>query len=138
MSNNDNNINKPVLYSAWFMLIDGGIGLFVSASMMIAQHSVSAVINMVSYTSILGVLSGLLALRGRLAGLIGGLFFYGVQMVSYYSHDIRLNFRSGISLAVVVDLMHGTVVINTVAVAGLAATIWILKKRLYHSISSAL
>ncbi|MCU6433427.1 hypothetical protein LPB67_06485 [Undibacterium sp. Jales W-56] len=137
MSNNCNNISKPELYSAWFMLIDGGIGLFVSASMMITQQSINASIAP-PYTSILGLLSGLLALRGRLVGLIGGLLFYGVQIVSYYSHDMRFNFRSGISLAAVIHLTHGTAVINMVAVVGLATVIWILKKRFYHPINSAL
>lgn len=105
-------------YCAWAMLGNATLGLIVAL-----------VVSVPPVTSILGLVAGVLAVRGKIAGLVGGLLFYGLQVLSYYSPAFHFNFRSGISLAAVVSLPHGIMVVNMAAGAGLAVTIWLLARR---------
>lgn len=119
--------------SGWFMLINGGTGLLVSASVALLHHSAAGMIDSPPYVSLLGALAGLLALRAAWAGLVAGSIFYGLQVLSYHSIDQHINFRSGLSYGVVVHLPHGTLVINIIAVLGLLVTSWMLAGRSFRS-----
>ncbi len=116
-------------YSAWVMLANGALGLSVALGMAALHRSAAELAASPPITSMLGVVAGVLAVRGKMAGLVAGLLFYGVQILSYYSQTFQFNFKSGISVAAVVALPHGILVVNLAALAGLAVTIWLLVRR---------
>ncbi len=122
-------MGKLERYSASLMLLNGAIGLAVALGSAALQRMPAALLDAPPYASLLGVVSGLLALRGKLAGLLGGLLFYALQIPSYYSPRWHFNVRSGISVATVVELAHGVLVINVAALAGLLVTVWLLAAR---------
>ena len=82
--------------------------------------------------SVPGVLSGALAWRGRLAGHGLGLVFYGLQLASFYSYDLTQahHLLAGLSVAFVVRLPSGVLVVNAFAVAMLVASAVLLGWRL--------
>lgn len=109
--------------SAWIMLANGALGLLVALIAALLRQSPAGLVEHPPYTSLLGVLAAVLALRGMLAGLASGALFYGVQVVSYYGAGLQFNFRSGLSLGAVVHAAAGVVVINLAALAGLAVIV---------------
>lgn len=79
----------------------------------------------------LGLVSALLSLRGKVLGLWGGLLYYGLQVLSYYPYGAGWSFsvRAGVNVGAVLHLHDGLFVINAVALLLLAATGWILARR---------
>jgi hypothetical protein len=122
-------LSKLEHYSAWIMLINGALGLIVSVGTAVLHRSAAGLIDSPPYISILGALAGLLSIRGAMAGLFGGLLFYAPQILSYYSKDLQLNFKSGISYPAVVELPHGVLVVNMAALTGLLVIVLILVRR---------
>ena len=82
--------------------------------------------------ALLGVVSGTLAWRGRAAGHGLGIIFYGLQLASYYSFDLTQAYHllAGLSVAFVVHLSSGVLVVNAFAIAMLAASAVLLGWRL--------
>lgn len=73
---------------------------------------------------LLGLLSGVLAWRGRLAGHGAGLVFYAMQLAAFHSFGSAGSYQLPwtFSLAFVVHLPAGVLVVNAFAVAMLAAS----------------
>lgn len=73
---------------------------------------------------LLGLLSGVLAWRGRLSGHAAGLLFYGVQLAAFHPYDSTPAWQPpwAFSLAFVVHLPAGVLIVNAFAVAMLAAS----------------
>ena len=71
---------------------------------------------------------GWLWLRGKKIGCWCAMLYYALQVPSYYSHDGSVSFsiKAGISIATVMRLDSGVLVINGVALALLLATVWIM------------
>lgn len=79
--------------------------------------------------ALLGLVSGLLALRGKPAGWCGSLLYYGVQLVSYYplGAGTPWSLKAGLSLGVVLTFPSAIVVLNLLALllwALSAALLW--------------
>jgi len=74
--------------------------------------------------ALLGLLSGILAWHGRSWGHCLGLAFYSIQLASYYSYDLTQAYHigGGLSLAFVVHMPSGVLIVNVFALAMLAAT----------------
>jgi hypothetical protein len=121
---------KLETYWAWTTLANGALGLIVAVGVAMIRGSEPELSHTPPIASLLGVLAGALTVRGKIAGLIVGLFFYGLQVLSYYSSSIQFNFRSGFSLAKVVELSQGVLVINLAALAGLVIAVWLLARHL--------
>lgn len=81
--------------------------------------------------SLLGLLSGLLAWRGRLAGHAIGIAFYAVQLAGYHPYHSAQAYplRGALSLAFVVHLPTGVLIVNVFAIALLAASAALLWRR---------
>ncbi len=79
--------------------------------------------------SVFGLLSALLALRGNVLGWLGALLFHCLQVVSCYSPEWQFGFRSGINYSIVFLPAGATLLVNLVAVLGLALTVTILWRR---------
>ncbi len=82
--------------------------------------------------ALLGLVSGVLAWRGRLAGHVAALVFYGLQLAAFHSlHATQAYHVTWIfSLAFVVHLPGGVLIVNAFAVAMLAASAALLWRRL--------
>lgn len=81
--------------------------------------------------ALLGGVSAVLSLRGRRAGLYGDALYYAVQVPSWYPYSPGWSYsvKAGISIAAVLHLAGGVLVVNGVALALLAATLWMLRYR---------
>jgi hypothetical protein len=82
--------------------------------------------------SLLGLLSGLIAWRGRPGGHAAGLAFYAFQLAGYHRYDLTYAYplRGSVSLAFVVHLPAGVLIVNVLAVAMFAASVALLWRRL--------
>jgi len=80
---------------------------------------------------LLGLVSGLLSLRGKRVGLYGGMLYYAVQLFSYYPYGPGWSFsvKAGLSIGILLHLHCGLFVVNAVALALLAATAWVWSRR---------
>ncbi|QOL47690.1 hypothetical protein [Massilia litorea] len=89
--------------------------------------------------ALLGLLSGVLAWRGRPGGHGAGLAFYGVQLAAWYSYDATQawHLRGAFSLAFVVHGRSGVLIVNAFALAMLAASAVMLWRRLRTRRASA-
>ncbi|HEX5343734.1 MAG TPA: hypothetical protein VFX55_14680 [Duganella sp.] len=74
--------------------------------------------------ALLGFLSAVAALKRRRAGLWGGGLYYAVQAASYFPAGAswHLSVKAGVSIGLVLRFAAGTLVLNLVALALLAAT----------------
>lgn len=79
----------------------------------------------------LGLVSALLSLRGKVLGLWGAMLYYALQVLSYYPYAGGWSFsvKAGVSVGAVLHLRDGLFVINFIALALLAATGWICLRR---------
>lgn len=84
--------------------------------------------------ALLGLLSGVLAWRGRTGGHGAGLAFYGLQLAAWYAYDTTQawHLRGAFSLALVVHLRSGVLIVNVFALAMLAASAVLLWRRLHR------
>ena len=78
-----------------------------------------------------GFLAAVLSLKRWKIGLLGGMLYYAPQLVSYFPHDGAWQFsvKAGVSVGLVMQFPSGTLVLNMVALALLAATAAVLAWR---------
>lgn len=81
--------------------------------------------------SLLGLLAGAMTWRGSAPGHAAALAFYGVQLAGYHSYDLAYAhpLRSTLSLAVVVHLPAGVLIVNVLALALFGASAALLWRR---------
>jgi hypothetical protein len=108
--------------------LNGALGLAVWALGPLSRGPIDAL----PLLALLGLLSGILAWRGRLGGHGAGLAFYSLQLAGYYSYDATqvYHLRGALSLAFVVHLPAGVLVVNVFALAMLAASAALLWRQL--------
>lgn len=82
--------------------------------------------------SLLGLLSGVIAWRGRSGGHAAGLAFYALQLAGYHRYDLTFAYplRGALSLAFVVHLPAGVLIVNVLAGAMFAVSAALLWWRL--------
>lgn len=80
-------------------------------------------------TGLLGIISAVLAMRGRTIGWWGGLIFYGVQLFSYYPYGDGWIFavKAGVSFSLDLHLHSGVFLVNLIAVAFTLVTAFLLR-----------
>lgn len=105
---------------AGLTIANGALGLVVWVMGRLSR----GVIDSLPLLALLGLLSGVLAWRGRLGGHGAGLVFYGVQLAAFHSYHSTRAFHLPwtFSLAFVVHLPAGVLVVNAFAIAMLAAS----------------
>lgn len=83
--------------------------------------------------ALLGLVSGLLALRGKALGWAGALLYYGAQVLSYYplgpQGGTGWSLKAGLSIGWVLQFASAVLVINLLALVLLAASGWMLWRR---------
>lgn len=81
--------------------------------------------------ALLGLLSSGLAWRGRLTGHAAGVVFYAFQLAGYHSYDLTTVYplRGALSLAFVVHLPAGVLIVNAFAAALFMASVRLLWRR---------
>jgi hypothetical protein len=109
-------------------IVNGALGLVVWATGMLSRGAIGSL----PLLALLGLLSGVLAWRGRPGGHGAGLVFYGVQLAAFHSWHAAHSFHMTwiFSLAFVVRLPTGVLIVNAFAVAMLAASAALLWRRL--------
>jgi hypothetical protein len=102
---------------AGFTIVNAALGLLMWL------HSGRA-IGALPLLSLLGLLSGLIAWRGRAAGHAAGLAFYASQLAGYHRYDLSYAYplHGTLSLAFVVQLPAGVLIVNVLALAMFAAS----------------
>jgi hypothetical protein len=77
------------------------------------------------WLGLFGAAAAGLALRGQRAGSWGGVLFYALQLASYYSDVGAWSFsmKAGLSLAIVLRLESGVLVVNAFAALMLVASL---------------
>ena len=105
---------------AGLTLANGMLGLAMWATGLLSRGAIDSL----PLLPLLGLLSGVLAWRGRLAGHGAGLVFYSVQLAAFHSFDSTQAWQPAwvFSLAFVVHLPAGVLIVNAFAVAMLAAS----------------
>jgi hypothetical protein len=117
------------------LLLNSGLALAVSLGLLgearpgMAQGELSVVL---FGAAMLGFLAAVLSLKRWKAGLVGGLLYYAVQLVSYFPVDGGWQFsvKAGVSIGLVMQFHSGVLVLNMVALALLAATAAVLAWRI--------
>ncbi|MYM70411.1 hypothetical protein GTP45_26915 [Pseudoduganella sp. FT55W] len=81
--------------------------------------------------ALLGFLSAVAALKRWRLGLWGGGLYYALQLFSYFPADSGWQFsvKAGVSIGLIFHLASAVLVVNIVAAALLAATIFALARR---------
>lgn len=116
--------------AAWLLLVNGLLALTMAfATMPAAWWLASASWPLLAF---LGIAAGALSLRGYIMGVWGGAVYYAPQVFSYYAYSNAwsFSFKSGLSLAAVLRLRDGVLVVNVLALALLALSVAILYRRL--------
>jgi hypothetical protein len=108
--------------------VNGALGLVMWVTGLLSRGAVGSL----PLLALLGLLSGVLAWHGRPAGHGAGLVFYGVQLAAFHSwHAAQASHVTWtFSLAFVVHLPTGVLIVNAFAVAMLAASAALLWRRL--------
>jgi hypothetical protein len=118
---------------AWLLLANGGV-LLAAAGATAVRAATLSWLGPSSWLAILAVFSGALLLRGSAAGRWGGLLCSALQAFVYYPYSggKALGFQWGLSLAAVLQLSEGVLVVNLLALAMLlaCAVLPILRRRL--------
>ena len=109
-------------------IASGAIGLVVLGVQLLNHDAVGAT----PVLALLGLLAGILAWHGRVEGYCTALAFYALQLASFYSYDLTqtYHFRGGLSLAFVMHLQSGVLVVNGFAIVMLATSAVLLCWRL--------
>ncbi len=111
--------------AAWLLLLNGALGCGVGLGVALLQGQTPAI-----QWSVLGALAGILALRAPVPGLAAGLLYYLPAVLSFHGRDFSFAVRSGISLAWVVDIDGGVLLINLAALALAALSAFLLLRRI--------
>jgi hypothetical protein len=106
---------------AWMLVANGLLGLAVSLATAPGAWPLA---------SILGIISGALSLRRYAVGVCGGLLYYALQVASYYPYSNTWSYsvKSGVSLAAVIKLPGGVLVLNVLALLLLGTSAVALKR----------
>lgn len=104
---------------AWLLLANGLLGLTVSLATASGAWPL---------TSILGIVSGALSVRRYTVGVCGGLLYYALQVAGYYPYSNAWSYsvKSGLSVAAVINLPAGVLVLNVLALLLLGASAIVL------------
>jgi hypothetical protein len=108
-------------------LANAALGLVLSVSGFLARGALGSL----PLLALLGLLSGVPAWRGRAAGHGAALLFYGVQLAGFHAWHSSQSYslRGVFSLAFVVHLPAGVLIVNVFAVTMLAASAALLWRR---------
>jgi hypothetical protein len=109
------------------LLLNSGLTLAVSFGLIGAAQP-SEALPVLFGVGLFGFLAAVLSLKRWKIGLCGGAAYYALQLLSYYPHDGGWQFsvKAGVSIGLVMQFLHGTLVLNLVALALLAATAVVL------------
>lgn len=109
-------------------IVNGALGLAMWVMALLSRGAIGSLPQL----ALLGLLSGALAWRGRPGGHGAGLVFYGVQLAAFHPWHGAQAFHVAwtFSLAFVVRLPAGILIVNAFAVAMLAASAALLWRRL--------
>lgn len=113
--------------SAWLLLFNGAAGLLVPLVPTLMHSGALDPSRLLAITPFWGIAAGVLALRGHVGGFLAGVGFYAIQVISFFSPDFNVSFKSGLSLAAVFVMPQGVMVVNWAAlVLGLvcAVVVW--------------
>jgi hypothetical protein len=106
---------------AWILVINATLGLLAGG--------LSAWQGGLPWVSLLGLVAGLASLRAIAVGPWLGALYYSLLLASYHGSSGSYGLRSGISLAWVIALPEGVLVLNVVAWVLLAATaVWLTRQ----------
>lgn len=119
---------------AGLTIVNGVLALAAWALPPLADGTIASLL-----LALLGLLSGILAWRGRPGGHGAGLAFYGLQLAAWYSYDATriYHLRGAFSLAFVLHVRSGVLIVNLFALAMLAASTALLWRRLRTRRASA-
>lgn len=119
------------------LLLNSGLTLAVSFGLLGAAQPAEA-LPLLFGVGLFGFLAAVLSLKRWKTGLCGGLLYYALQVVSYFPHDGGWQFsvKAGVSVGIVMQFLHGTLVVNMIALALLAATVAVLVWRVRATHSS--
>ena len=119
------------------LLLNSGLTLAVSFGLLGAAQPAEA-LPLLFGVGLFGFLAAVLSLKRWKTGLCGGLLYYALQVLSYFPHDGGWQFsvKAGVSVGIVMQFLHGTLVVNMIALALLAATVAVLvwRVRAKHSV----
>jgi len=106
------------------LLLNSALALAVSLGLL-GQALDGTDTTLVFGAALLGFVAAVLSLKGLRSGLMAGTLYYAVQLLSYFPHDGSQAFsvKAGVSIGLVMQFRTGTVVLNMVALALLAATV---------------
>jgi hypothetical protein len=109
------------------LLLNSGLTLAVSFGMLGAPQPAEA-LPVLFGVGLFGFLAAVLSLKRWKIGLCGGMLYYALQVLSYFPHDggWQFNVKAGVSVGLVMQFLSGTLVLNMVALALLAATATVL------------
>jgi len=112
---------------AGLTILDGllGLAVWMLAVWMLAGSASGAL----ALLSLLALFAGINAWRGRPAGHLAALAFYGLQLATYHAFDSSFAYRvrGGLNLGAVVYLPNAVLVLNLFAIgmfAACAALLW--------------
>lgn len=129
MKNLSPKLSKLEFCTACLTLLDGVVTLVTLIGVAVAHGTIHEFLASFPYLCILGILSGAFALRKNTLAWLGAWVYYAVQSLGFASASVRLIFMCGISLALTFNIADGTLIVNTVAIAGLMALGWILVQK---------
>jgi len=112
------------------LLLNSGLALAVSLGLL-GQRLGGAGAALVFGAALLGFLAAVLSLKGWRAGLWGGVLYYALQLASWFPFDggAGYSIKAGVSIGLVLRCQGGVLVLNMIALALLAATIFVLHRR---------
>jgi uncharacterized protein (TIGR03382 family) len=112
------------------LLLNSGLALAVSLGLL-GQRLDGAGAALVFGAALLGFLAAVLSLKGWRAGLWGGALYYALQLASWFpaGGGAGYSIKAGVSIGLVMRFQGGVLVLNTIALALLAATAAVLVRR---------
>ncbi|WP_295991289.1 hypothetical protein [Rugamonas sp.] len=116
---------------ARILLLNGGLTLLVVLGIIGPPQQINE-FGILLAAALLGILSAVLALRGRVIGWWGALVYYGLQLFSYYPMEeggLQFAVKAGVSYSLDFHLSHGIFLVNLIALAFIATTAVILRRR---------
>lgn len=115
------------------LLLNSGLALAVSLGLL-GESLAGADRWMVFGAALLGFLSAVASLKRRVIGLYGAGLYYFLQLFSYFpfNADWHVAVKAGVSVGLVMRFSSGVLVLNVVALALFAVTLWVLIRRAQH------
>lgn len=113
---------------AWSLIVNGLLGLLFLAPALL--HANPVVLLVVLPLPLVGVVSGVFALKCMTPGFFVGTLFYLVQCVRYYAPAASFGFESGIQFGISFQPIEGeTIVLNLFAVVAFVYGMLVLNAR---------